>query len=111
MPVRNGRLHLARLREWLPAGDQVVVVTGFASACWLGGPGVQPPGLGDHLYRSVTSVDRRGRVVLDRRSRAWLAVTDPARFEAVALPVMWDCGGVLVVPVEDYGRRFEAVTP
>jgi hypothetical protein len=111
MPVRDGRLHLARLREWLPAGDRLVVVTGFATACWLGAAVAEPPGLGRHVHRSAARIDHRGRVVLDRRSRAWLAVADRARLEAVALPVSWDCGGLLVVPIEDYARRFEAVTP
>jgi hypothetical protein len=111
VPVRRGRLHLGRLRGWLPEGDRVAVVTGFATVCWLGAVGVEPPGLGRLVFRSVAGVDGRGRVVLDRRSRAWLAVPDPAGFEAVVVPVVWDCGGVLVVPVEGYARRIVAVTP
>jgi len=110
MPVRQGRLHLGRIRHWLPLDGPVVVVAGFGTAAWLGAPGDQPPDLGRHVYRSTATVDRRGRVVLDRRSRAWLAVDDPASFEAVAMP-MARPAGVVVVPVEDYARRIEAVTP
>ena len=41
---------------------------------------------------------------------AWLAVVDPESIEAVTLPLGWDCEGLLVVPVEDFSRRLEAVT-
>lgn len=54
-------------------------------------------------------MDRRGRVVLSRQVRAWLDVADPAAFEAVVMPV--PTGGLLLVPVEGFGQRFEAVTP
>lgn len=110
MPVRNGRLHLARIRHWLPLDGELVVVTAFATGCWLGSAGDQPPDLGRHVYRSTAVVDTRGRVVLDRRSRAWLAVTNPALFQAVAMPLQRPAG-VVVVPIEDYARRIEAVTP
>lgn len=111
MPVRQGRLHLGRVRRWLPADGEVVVLAGFGTACWLGSLEVAPPDLGRHVHRSLATVDARTRVVLGRRTRAWLAVTDPAAFEAVTLPWGWDCEGLLVVPVEDYARRLEAVTP
>jgi hypothetical protein len=111
MPVRQGRLHLGRVRHWLPPDGSVVVLAGFGTACWLGSPDLAPPDLGRHVHRSLATIDTRNRVVLGRRTRAWLAVADPASFEAVTLPLGWDCEGLLVVPVEDYARRLEAVTP
>lgn len=47
--------------------------------------------------------------VLDRQARAWLALTDPANFEALVMPT--PSGGVLVVPTEGFARRVAAVTP
>lgn len=111
VPVRNGRLHLGRLRHWLPLDGSLAVLVGAGAACWLGSPDVRPPGLGRPVYRSTATIDGRGRAVLDRRSRAWLAVSNPAAFEAFTLPLGWDCQGLLVVPVEGYARRVEAVTP
>jgi hypothetical protein len=111
MPVRQGRLHLGRVRRWLPPDGEVVVLAGFGTACWLGSPDVAPPDLGRHVHRSLAVIDTRNRVVLGRRARAWLAVADPAAFEAVTLPLGWDGEGLLVVPVEDYARRLEVVTP
>jgi hypothetical protein len=108
VPVRSGRVHLGRLRPRVPAGGPVTVVAGFATVCWLGGPDASPPDLGRMVYRAETTPDRRGRVVLDRRARAWLAVATPGEFEAVVMAA--PSGGVLVVPVEDYARRAEAVT-
>lgn len=109
VPVRSGRLHLARVRHWLPLRGPVTVVVGFATAAWLGSPDERVPALGQLTYRCETSVDRRGRVVLDRQARAWFAVADPSSFEAIVMPV--STGGILVVPVEDYARRFGTVTP
>jgi hypothetical protein len=109
VPVRSGRVHLGRLRPHLPAGEPITVVVGFATVCWLGGPSVSPPALGRMVYRTETTPDRRGRVVLDRRARAWLAVETPGEFEAVVMAA--PTSGVLVVPTEDYARRAEAVTP
>lgn len=108
VPVRAGRLHVARVRQWLPSDGPVAVVAGFASACWLGSPETKAPDLGRLAYRSLTAVDSRGRVVLDRQVRAWLAVADTASFEVAVMPLQPT--GVLVVPVEDFARRFEAVT-
>jgi hypothetical protein len=109
-PVVSGRVHLGRLRSRLPVDGPVAVLVGFGSLVWLGDPGeVTPPDLGRMAYRSEVTVDRRGRVVLDRRARAWLAVEDPTSFEALVMSA--PAGGVLVVPVEDFGRRIEAVTP
>lgn len=108
-PVESGRVHLGRLRSQLPTG-RVTVLVGFASLAWLGDPEVTtPPDLGRMVYRSDVSVDRRGRVVLDRRARAWLAVADPASFDALVMTS--PAGGVLVVPVEDFALRVEGVTP
>jgi hypothetical protein len=60
------------------------------------------------VYRTVVRADRRGRVVLDRQARAWLALPDPAVFEALVMPA--PTAGVLVVPVEGFARRVAAVT-
>jgi hypothetical protein len=106
-PVRSGRLHVGRLRSRLPVDGPVRVLVGFGSVCWLGGPHDVPPGLGRMVFRAEAPIDRRGRVVLDRRARAWLAVEDPAAFEAVVMPA--PAGGVLVVPVEGFAGRAEAV--
>lgn len=107
-PVRSGRLHLGRVRRWLPRDGSVSVVVGFAAVCWLGSTAERAPDLGRLTYRCEACLDDRGRVVLDRQVRAWLDVADPAAFEVVVMPVT--SGGVVVVPVEDFGRRFEAVT-
>lgn len=107
VPVRSGRVHLGRLRAALPPSGLVRVVAGFGTVAWLGGPEDTPPGLGAMTYRGEASVDGRGRVVLNRQVRAWLAVADPAAFEAVTMPAPG--GGVLVVPVEGFAGRVEAV--
>lgn len=108
VPVHSGRLHVGRVRRWLPSEGPVEVAAGFATACWLGAPGEPCPDLGRLVHRSETAVDRRGRVVIGRQARAWLEVRDPAGFEVVVMAVA--TGGVLVVPVEGFARRFEAVT-
>ena len=108
VPVRDGRLHLGRIRSWLPIDGEVAVVTGFGTATWLGRVEDQPPGLGRHVYRLTAGIDRRGRLVLDRRSRAWLAVEDAASFEAVTMPLT-NPRGVLLVPVEGYAHRLRGV--
>lgn len=54
VPVRDGRLHLARDRHWLPIDGKLAVVVGFGTACWLGSPDVRPPNLGRHVYRSAS---------------------------------------------------------
>jgi hypothetical protein len=86
----------------------VAAVAGFGTVCWLGESDRSVPDLGRLAYRGVTRVDRRGRVVLDRRVRAWLGVPTPEVFEALTVPAA--AGGVWVVPVDDFARRFEAVT-
>ena len=109
VPISDGRFSVGRLSRWLPDGE-LSVVTGFATACWLGSPTDPPPPLGRHVYRSFSTVSARSRLRIDHRSRAWLAVTDASFFDAVPIP--WtDPLGLLLVPVEDYARRIEAVTP
>ena len=61
------------------------------------------------VSRGETTIDGRGRAVLDRRTRAWLAVKDPTRFEVMLMPV--GSGGVLVIPIEDFTRRWAEVNP
>lgn len=109
VPVRRGRLHLGALRSCLPADAPVSVTVGFATVCWLGPPDGRPPDLGRLTHRAESMVDARGRVVLDRRVRAWLSVADQASFEVITM--RWPSGGVLVIPVEGFARRFEAVIP
>jgi hypothetical protein len=107
VPVRRGRLNLARLRRLLPAGQWLDVAVGFGTVCWVGSPGHPHPDLGRLAYRGETRVDDRGRLSLDHRVRTWLAVTDPHEFDAV---VVWlPEGGLVVVPVEDFARRWEAL--
>jgi hypothetical protein len=108
VPIRRGRLHLGRLRSLLDGAESVLITVGFASAVWLGPVGAPAPDLGRLAYRSDTRVDSRGRVVLDRRVRSWLAVADPIAFDVVIVPAA-DCG-LLVVPVEDFARRWEVIS-
>ena len=108
IPVRSGRLYLGRLRELLPAHDPVEVVAGFETACWLGSVVGRVPDLGRLAYRGRTMVDRRGRVTLDRRVRVWLGTEDATSFEVVAVSAPE--GGILVVPVEDFARRWEVIS-
>jgi hypothetical protein len=108
IPVRDGRLSLGRLREVLPRDETLEVVAGFATACWIGPPGTPTPDLGRLTYRSRTGIDRRGRVMLDYRARTWLSVVDANRFEVVAFPA--EAGGILVMPVEDFARRWEVIS-
>lgn len=109
VPVRAGRPSVGRVRHWLPVGeDSITVVVGFATGCWLGS-GTEPcPDLGRLTYRDQVQLDAKGRVVLGRQVRAWLAVADPSAFNVVTMPVA--AGGLLVIPVEDFGRRYAAVT-
>lgn len=107
-PICRGRVHLGRLRSRLPSSGAISVAVGFGSVCWLGSPDDPVPALGQMAYRTETRMDGRGRVVLDRRVPAWLAVEDPASFEALLMPA--PAGGVLVVPVEDFTRRIGEVS-
>ena len=45
---------------------------------------------------------------MDRRARTWLAVGELNRFDVVVVPA--PDGGLLVVPVEDFARRWEVLT-
>ena len=105
--VREGRLHLGRLRTLLDGHDRVAVVAGFASAIWIGPLTTPPPRLGRLAYRTESSVDRRGRLLLDFRARSWLRVADTLTFEVVLVA---DGGGLLIVPVEDFSHRWEVIT-
>lgn len=106
--VRDGRISIGRLRELLPRDEVLELVAGFDLACWIGPGDARAPDLGRLTYRSRTAIDRRGRVPLDFRARTWLAVTDPNRFEVVAFPA--EAGGILVMPVEDFARRWEVIS-
>lgn len=106
-PVRSGRVHVGRLRAALPTSGPVRVLAGFGTVAWLGGPDDTPPGLGAMVWRGEAPIDQRGRVVLSRQARAWLAVPDPTAFDAVLMPAPG--GGALVVPVENFAGRVEAV--
>lgn len=108
IPVRDGRVALGRLHDTLPRDETLEVVTGFAVASWIGPAGARPPDLGRLKYRSRTGIDRRGRVMLDYRARAWLTVEDSNRFEVVAFPE--PAGGIFIVPVEDFARRWEVIS-
>lgn len=79
---------------------------GFGLACWLGPDAGAAPPLGRLWHRGGLGVDGRGRVRLDRRVRAYLDVGRPERFEVVPVPFQ---GGVLLVPVEGFHARWEAV--
>lgn len=109
VPVVSGRVHLRRLRSRLRAERPITVAVGFGSLVWLGASDETEPVLGRMVYRTEVQADRRGRVVLDRQARAWLALPDPAVFEALVVPAPG--GGVLVVPVDGFTRRVAVVTP
>ena len=106
IPVRNGRLHLGRLRSTVGSGERLALIAGFATAVWIGPPAANPPPLGRLAYRSDTSIDARGRLVVEFRVRGWLAVADTRAFEVVVVAAD---GGLLIVPVEDFARRWAAV--
>jgi len=61
-------------------------------------------------FHAETWVDGRGRVLLDRRLRSWLAVEDPMDFDVVVVPDVGDAG-LWVVPVEEFERRWKALSP
>ena len=107
IPIRDGRLHLGRMRTNLDGHARVAVVAGFANAVWLGPPATAAPNLGRLAYRTETWVDQRGRLLLDFRVRSWLAVADTSAFEVVIVAA--DTDGLLVVPVEDFSQRWEVI--
>jgi hypothetical protein len=107
-PVRDGRMALGRQRVALGSGAaKLNVVAGFNTAVWLGCPDMDAPALGRLVWRGTATIDGRGRVVLDRRARAYLAVADLASFEVVVLrPAN---GGLLLVPLDGFEARLEAI--
>ena len=107
-PVRNGRLHLGRLRPLLDGCDRPAVLAGFATAVWIGAPATNPPQLGRLAYRGDASIDARSRLIVDFRVRRWLSVADTQAFDVVIVPAA--LGGLLIVPIEDFARRWAAVT-
>lgn len=109
LPVRSGRVCLGRQREALGPGacSEVAVVVGFETAAWVGRKDQSPPLLGRLCWHATSTLDGRGRVVLDRRARAYLAVEDPAAFHVVVLRPTG--GGLLLVPTESVQRRLQAV--
>ena len=109
VPVRRGRLHLGRLHRRLARHEPVTAVAGFATAVWLG-PARAAPSWSGLAFRAETWVDGRGRVLLDRRLRSWLAVEDPMDFDVVVVPDVGDAG-LWVVPVEEFARRWKALSP
>jgi hypothetical protein len=108
IPIRDGRVHLGRLRRILDGHERVVVVAGFATAVWIGPPAAPAPPLGRLDYRTDTMIDRRGRLVLDFRVRSWLDVADTRAFDAVIVGA--DGPGLLVIPVEGFAQRWEVLT-
>jgi hypothetical protein len=105
-PVVHGRVHLGRLRSQLPNGPLSLLV-GFGTVAWLGDPTSAAPDLGRMVYRRTVELDGRGRLALDRQARAWLTVSDAASFDALVMSAPG--GGLVVVPVEDFGRRASTV--
>jgi hypothetical protein len=72
-----------------PSADQpVTVVVGFATGRWVGRPDQRPLALGRLSYRAVTRIDQRGRLVLDRRVRVYLAVAVSDDFAVVTLSAL-----------------------
>jgi hypothetical protein len=108
VPVRRGRLYLGRLRTLLDSAEQLTLGVGFATACWIGPAGTSMPELGQLRYATAIEVDPRGRLVLDRRVRSWLAVDTPMCFDVITAPATE--GGVLVVPVDGFARRWQAIS-
>lgn len=101
-PVTHGRVALGRYRTLVAPDGTCTVAVAFATAVWLGPPGSSPPPLPGLIHRDTAAVDPRGRTVLSRAVRAYLAVTDPEAFDAVVA----GCGdGLLLVPREDFARR------
>jgi hypothetical protein len=84
-----------------------VLVAGFRTVAWLGPAGAAVPDLGVLAHRAEPEVDRAGRVTIDRLACAYLAVADSRSFSVVLVPA--PAGGLFVVPVEDFGRRFGEV--
>ncbi|MCU1395305.1 MAG: hypothetical protein JWM34_3733 [Ilumatobacteraceae bacterium] len=108
IPVRRGRLYLGRLRTLLDSSERPSLGVRFATACWIGPAGGSMPNLGQLRYAATIDVDPRGRLVLDRRVRSWLAVDTPMCFDVITAPASE--GGVLVVPVDGFAQRWQAIS-
>ena len=115
IPVIRGRLNLGLRRPLVTAGageGRLAVVAGLRTACWLGPLTATPPDLGRIAHRGVAEVDPRGRVVLDRRARAWLDVADPAadhaRVGVCAAVSRWRIVGSCATADHGGGRSREA---
>ena len=107
-PVRDGRMALGRQRVVLgPDAGKLTVAAGFNTAAWLGCADLAAPVLGRLVWRGTTTIDARGRVLLDRRARAYLSVADLAKFDVVVLRPAG--GGLLLVPLEGFEARLEAM--
>jgi len=109
VPVRRGRVSLGGVAAAFGSPPmRVDVVAGLRSACWVGTPRRVASALGRLVHRSVASLDRRRRVVLDRHVRGYLAVADAEAFWVVVIAL--GSGGVLLVPTEDFDRRLERIS-
>ena len=105
-PVTRGRVALGRYRPLVAPDGACTVAVAFATAAWLGPPGAPPPPLPGLIHRDTAAVDGRGRAVLSRAVRAYLAVAEPEAFDAIVV----SCGnGLLLVPGEDFTRRQQEV--
>ena len=105
-PVTRGRVALGRYRAAVAPHGTCTVAVAFATAVWLGPPGAHPPPLPGLVHRDTATVDARGRAVLSRAVRAYLAVADPEAFDAVVVSFG---GGLLLIPCEDFARRQQEV--
>ena len=105
-PVTRGRVALGRYRARVAPDGACTVAVAFGTAAWLGPPGSSPPPLPGLVHRDTAAVDPRGRAVLSRAVRAYLAVTEPEAFDAIVVC----CGdGLLLIPREDFVRRQQEV--
>src|SRR5207302_4476630 len=83
-PVVRGRLTLPAVSE-APTPARVAVVVGLRSACFVGTNAHRAPGLGSLVHRTAAALDRRRRLVLERRVRGFLGVEDPSCFDVVVV--------------------------
>ena len=105
-PVTRGRVALGRYRDLVAPDGVCTAVVAFATAVWLGPPAASPPPLPGLVHRDTAAVDARGRAVLSRAVRAYLAVTDPEAFDVI---VVGSGDGVLLLPCKDFARRQQEV--
>lgn len=108
--VRRGRVGLGRLApilaETRPANVRLVV--SLRSACWAGPSGVGAPDLGRLCHHTVSTLDTRNRLTLDRHVRGYLGVNDPLDFEVVLVSL--PTGGLLLVPFDNLEERLARVS-